>query len=458
MVQRHHPDRSLRRCPHGRRRFRGARRRDQFRHRAGAGRGRAARRGRQPRRSHRLAAQEQPAAAGRRDQHPPPGHPGEHHHACGQPRARAGAPVRAGRRQPRAVGDRALRQYPAVQSAEDAGGSRKRPARAAAADDPGAEPDAEVSFVTRDLGPILPKAKIAAVLADGRGGDGGARRRQSGSAAPARCRADGSPASRWPMRRKASPNPYAGFETRIAPENITLLPKTTAQTTGGNPWNERTDHPEEGRLGRLGAARSRRQARRHQGRRRGARRRAAATAASRKGQKLRILLAPQRPQAAAAAAGRGRQRQRRRRHRGAVGPGQIRADRRAASTPRWRRRDGRRGRRRQRRAALPEHLRDRAAQPGAAPGDRRSHPHLFLRRRLPAQGPARRFVRDPVRRRGRKQQREGRRAVRLAHHRRRDQEILSLSSRPTTMSSTTTTRPARARRSSWCASRCRKES
>src|SRR6202023_1959625 len=35
----------------------------------------------------------------------------------------------------------------------------------AAADDPGAEPDAEVSFVTRDMGPILPKAKLAAVLA-----------------------------------------------------------------------------------------------------------------------------------------------------------------------------------------------------------------------------------------------------------------------------------------------------
>ena len=28
-----------------------------------------------------------------------------------------------------------------------------------------AEPDAEVSFVTKDLGPVLPKAKIAAVVA-----------------------------------------------------------------------------------------------------------------------------------------------------------------------------------------------------------------------------------------------------------------------------------------------------
>jgi len=38
------------------------------------------------------------------------------------------------------------------------------PDATAAADDPGAEPDAEVSFVTRDLAPILPRAKLAAVL------------------------------------------------------------------------------------------------------------------------------------------------------------------------------------------------------------------------------------------------------------------------------------------------------
>ena len=34
-------------------------------------------------------------------------------------------------------------------------------------------------------------------------------------------------------------DPYAGFETRIVPENITLLPKTGSQVTGGNSWNER---------------------------------------------------------------------------------------------------------------------------------------------------------------------------------------------------------------------------
>ena len=34
-------------------------------------------------------------------------------------------------------------------------------------------------------------------------------------------------------------DPYAGFEARIVPENITLLPKTTTQTTGGNGFNEK---------------------------------------------------------------------------------------------------------------------------------------------------------------------------------------------------------------------------
>jgi len=34
-------------------------------------------------------------------------------------------------------------------------------------------------------------------------------------------------------------DPYAGFEARVVPENITLLPKTTSQATGGNAFNER---------------------------------------------------------------------------------------------------------------------------------------------------------------------------------------------------------------------------
>ncbi len=114
------------------------------------------------------------------------------------------------------------------------------PDAAAAADDPGAEPDAEVSFVMRDLAPMLPKAKLAAVLAMDEvvmGVRDAAIRMGSTGSLPA----DGQPSVRMAYAAEGGgPNPYTGFETRIAPENITLLPKTTAQTTGGNPWSERT--------------------------------------------------------------------------------------------------------------------------------------------------------------------------------------------------------------------------
>jgi murein DD-endopeptidase MepM/ murein hydrolase activator NlpD len=113
------------------------------------------------------------------------------------------------------------------------------PDSAVASADPGAQPDAEVSFVTRDLAPILPKAKLAAVLAIDEvvmGVRDAALHVGSTSAlAP-----DGQASVKMAYAAEAGPNPYAGFETRIAPENITLLPKTTAQITGGNPWSERT--------------------------------------------------------------------------------------------------------------------------------------------------------------------------------------------------------------------------
>ncbi|MEX0842110.1 MAG: M23 family metallopeptidase, partial [Xanthobacteraceae bacterium] len=103
-----------------------------------------------------------------------------------------------------------------------------------------AEPDAEVSYVTRDLGPMLTRAKLANVMPM--------------DAVLARVRE----AANWTGRTTQTamvgtqegglkiayapegiPDPYAGFEVRMVPENVTLLPKTTAQTTGGNSWNER---------------------------------------------------------------------------------------------------------------------------------------------------------------------------------------------------------------------------
>jgi murein DD-endopeptidase MepM/ murein hydrolase activator NlpD len=111
-----------------------------------------------------------------------------------------------------------------------------------AEDAAGAEPDAEVSFVTRDLATALPRAKIAAVA--------------SLDEVLARVREvanwDGNTSQKAPLLASAVPpqltayapdrhgDPYAGFEPRIVPENVTLLPKTTAQVTGGNAWNERT--------------------------------------------------------------------------------------------------------------------------------------------------------------------------------------------------------------------------
>ncbi len=123
----------------------------------------------------------------------------------------------------------------------------------AAADDPNstdaAEPDAEVSFVTKDLAPILPKAKVAAVIAldevlmrvrdasNWRGNNAGVRYT---ALANATADASGSPDLKMAYAAEGTAaDPYAGFETRVVPENVTLLPKTKEQVTGGNPTGER---------------------------------------------------------------------------------------------------------------------------------------------------------------------------------------------------------------------------
>jgi murein DD-endopeptidase MepM/ murein hydrolase activator NlpD len=103
-----------------------------------------------------------------------------------------------------------------------------------------AEPDAEVSFVQRDLAAILPRAKIAGsvpmdeVLATVREAanwnsrDTNTRYQVAGLAPAARALG---------YAAEGTPDPYAGFEARIVPENITLHPKSTAQA---NTANERT--------------------------------------------------------------------------------------------------------------------------------------------------------------------------------------------------------------------------
>ena len=113
---------------------------------------------------------------------------------------------------------------------------------APSAEEAGAEPDAEISFVTRDLAPLLARLKIAALLPLE---EVLARVRETadwtGSASPRYALANVRPGgSKLAYAAEGDPDPYFGFEARIIPENITLLPKTATQTTGGNAWNERT--------------------------------------------------------------------------------------------------------------------------------------------------------------------------------------------------------------------------
>ena len=70
---------------------------------------------------------------------------------------------------------------------------------------------------------------------------------------------------------EGTPDPYAGFETRIVPENITLLPKTAHQVTGGNAWNERSITVKKGENISTILQGARRHARRDRGDRRGTR-------------------------------------------------------------------------------------------------------------------------------------------------------------------------------------------
>jgi murein DD-endopeptidase MepM/ murein hydrolase activator NlpD len=105
-----------------------------------------------------------------------------------------------------------------------------------------AEPDAEVSFVQRELAAILPRAKIAGivpmedVLASVREAANWTARDNTKIAVAGL----GAAGRTLAYAAEGAPDPYAGFEARIVPENITLLPKTASQVTGGNAANERT--------------------------------------------------------------------------------------------------------------------------------------------------------------------------------------------------------------------------
>ena len=106
---------------------------------------------------------------------------------------------------------------------------------------PTAQPDAEVAFVMRDLEPMMPNLKIALLTPK----DEVIARVREAADWSSKATTSNLPAAtditgiKLAYAGPATIDPYAGFEARVVPENITLLPKTTEQTTGGNGFNER---------------------------------------------------------------------------------------------------------------------------------------------------------------------------------------------------------------------------
>jgi murein DD-endopeptidase MepM/ murein hydrolase activator NlpD len=101
-------------------------------------------------------------------------------------------------------------------------------------DEPSAEPDAEVAFVMRDLSPALPKLRIAVATPND---EVIARVRQAADSSEKAAKhlpvAGDITGIKLAYAGEPNIDPYAGFEARIVPENITLLPKTTNETNGG---------------------------------------------------------------------------------------------------------------------------------------------------------------------------------------------------------------------------------
>ena len=122
-------------------------------------------------------------------------------------------------------------------------------------DTPAAEPDAEVSFVTCDLVPTATRAKVSPAVCDINTllpkmrpasllslDDVVARVRDvanSAGAANSPLLANADPSTTGSLKlsyaAEGDTDPYIGFEARVVPENVTLLPKTKAVTD----WNER---------------------------------------------------------------------------------------------------------------------------------------------------------------------------------------------------------------------------
>jgi murein DD-endopeptidase MepM/ murein hydrolase activator NlpD len=129
---------------------------------------------------------------------------------------------------------------------------------------PAAEPDAEVTFVNCDLAStaprgkapvptaaaatpgvcdlnsLLPKVKASATLPLD---DVLTRVRDvassTGTSTALLVNPDGTPNLKLNYAPENDPDTFLGFQPRVVPENVTLMPKTTAQITGGGDWSER---------------------------------------------------------------------------------------------------------------------------------------------------------------------------------------------------------------------------
>ncbi len=121
---------------------------------------------------------------------------------------------------------------------------------------PAAEPDAEVSFVTCDLAASTVRGKVTPAVCDLNSllakvkpstllplDDVLTRVRDVATSAAASpslvMNADGTPNLKLSYAAEGDPNAYFGFEPRVVPENVTLLPKTTTQLNAGGDWSER---------------------------------------------------------------------------------------------------------------------------------------------------------------------------------------------------------------------------
>jgi murein DD-endopeptidase MepM/ murein hydrolase activator NlpD len=112
---------------------------------------------------------------------------------------------------------------------------------------PAAEPSAEVAFTMRDLLPLLPRLQVALMTPVDQVtrsvreiAEGPSARQASRDPAPEFAALNAITGMKLAYAVDARPSdPYAGFEARIVPENVTLLSKTKAEATGGNAWTER---------------------------------------------------------------------------------------------------------------------------------------------------------------------------------------------------------------------------